>query len=84
MHTNQLDYKSGGALHHKKIITLQQPDLMSLYKMQLSANKRYDDDKLSEMSFMYVKNSNGPSTLPCGTPIVTSIGLEKEPPHMTR
>ena len=47
--------------------------------MQLSANKRHDDDKLSEMSFMHAKNSNGPSALPCGTPL--AIGLEEEPPH---
>ena len=53
------------------------------YKMQLSANKLHDDDKLSEMSFMYAKSSNGPSTLPCGTPLVTLIGLEEEPPHTT-
>ena len=52
--------------------------------MQSSANKRYDDDKLSEMSIMYAKNSSGPSTLPCGTPLVKPIGLEEEPPHTTR
>ena len=57
---------------------------MSLYKMQSSANKRHNDYKLSEMSFMHAKNSNGPSTLPCGTPLVASIGLEEEPPHTTR
>ena len=48
--------------------------------MQSSANKRHDDDKVS---IMYAKNSNGPSTLPCGTPLVMSIGLEEEPPHTT-
>ena len=56
--------------------------------MQSSANKwhndKHNDKKLSEMSFIYAKNSNGPSTLPCGTPLVTSIGLEEEPPHTTR
>ena len=52
--------------------------------MQSSANKWHDDDKLSEISFMHAKNSNGPSTLPCGTPLVTSISLEEEPPHLTR
>ena len=34
-------------------------DMMFLYKIQSSANRRHDDDKLTEMSFMYVKNSNG-------------------------
>jgi len=52
--------------------------------MQSSANKRHDDDKLSEMLFMYAKNSNGPTTLPYGTPLVALIGLEGEPPHTTR
>ena len=52
--------------------------------MQSSANKWHDDQKLSEMPFMHAKNSNGPSKLPCGTPLVTLINLEKEPAHTTR
>jgi len=31
---------------------------------------------------MHAKNSNGPSTLPHGTPLVTSVGLEEEPLHV--
>ena len=31
-----------------------------------------------------LKNSNGPTTLPYGTPLVALIGLEGEPPHTTR
>ena len=50
--------------------------------MQSSANKRHDD-KLSEMSFMYAKNSNGPTSLSYETPLSALIGLEGEPPHTT-
>ena len=32
---------------------------------------------------MYVKNSRGPSTEPCGTPLKTSQGVEVQPPRTT-
>jgi len=27
---------------------------------------------------MYVRNRSGPNTVPCGTPEVTNVGVEKE------
>ena len=36
-----------------------------------------------EMSFMYIRNSNGPSTEPCGTPVSSDKSLETESLYLT-
>ena len=33
---------------------------------------------------MYAKNSNGPNTVPCGTPLMTAAGDDVKPSHTTR
>ena len=42
-----------------------------LYSTQSSANRRIFDVMLSAISFMQIRNSVGPKTVPCGTPDVT-------------
>ena len=35
-------------------------------------------------SFMYARNTTGPRTVPCGTPLVTGLGVEVSPSSSTR
>jgi hypothetical protein len=48
-------------------------------KLVSSANKIGLDlsDTLLERSLIYIRNNNGPSTEPCGTPCCTFFHLEK-------
>jgi len=32
---------------------------------------------------MHAKKSNGPNTVPCGTPLITAAGADVEPSHTT-
>ena len=41
-------------------------------------------DRLSGKSFIYIINSTGPITLPCGTPEITSFHSEIDSPRTTR
>ena len=55
-------------------------DCIGRYNIQSSANNLIVQcDRQSGKSLMYVKNKSGPSTVPCGTPEVTNVGVEKEP-----
>ena len=44
-----------------------------------SANFNSELNRSESESFMDIKNSNGPRTDPCGTPLVTEIQLEQRP-----
>ena len=58
--------------------------LICLYNMQSSANSLIVECLMtSGRSFMYIENSMGPRTVPCGTPEVTGIGEEIEPSMIT-
>ena len=56
---------------------------IGLYTMQASANKRILEMILSGRSFMNSRNSKGPSTEPCGTPLTTSTLSEKHTSTVT-
>ena len=46
--------------------------LIDLQKYVSSANRPNVDETVDGMSLIYVRNSSGPSTMPCGTPDVTA------------
>ena len=48
------------------------------------AKRRIDEEMESDISFMKVRNSKGPSTVPCGTPDKTSDQSEASPSTTTR
>ena len=52
---------------------------MTLYTRELSAKSLVVAEMFSGMSFIYIRKSSGPRTVPCGTPDVTSAGLEYAP-----
>ena len=54
------------------------------YKMQSSAKRRMLDFIPHSMSFINNKNSNGPRTVPCGTPEITSSQEDWQPSTTTR
>ena len=51
--------------------------------MQSSANKRVLEMILSGRSFINSRNSKGPSTEPCGTPLTTGTLSEEHPSTVT-
>ena len=53
------------------------------YKRVSSANSLTVEVRPFGRSLMYVKNNNGPSTDPCGTPKVTGEGGDVAPSQMT-
>ena len=54
-----------------------------LYSRQSSANKWHVEFKHKGKSLMNIRNSNGPTTEPCGTPLSTFAGPEVQPSHTT-
>jgi hypothetical protein len=54
-----------------------------LYNRQSSAKSRTSGVVCSGKSFMKVKNSNGPFTVPCGTPDITSAQEDVTPSNTT-
>ena len=53
------------------------------YTKQSSANSLTDEVILSVMSLIKIRKSNGPSTVPCGTPEVTGTTLDDTPSTIT-
>ena len=57
--------------------------LISRYNKQSSAKNLTDDLTASGRSFMWKRNSMGPSTVPCGTPESTVICWDDAPSNVT-
>ena len=57
--------------------------IISLYIMQSIANNLVCEEPASERSLIYNKNSNGPNTVPWGTPEVTEAWDGVAPPNKT-
>jgi len=58
--------------------------LMTLYMRLSSANSRMSYDVRSGISLIYARNRSGPSTVPCGTPDITSSLVDLVPSSTTR
>ena len=54
-------------------------DLTGRYSRQSSAKRRTFEVRLLGRSFMYSRKKRGPSTVPCGTPEVTWMGVDADP-----
>ena len=54
-----------------------------LYVIQSSAKSTILESMFLQISFTYIRNSNGLKTLPCGTPEVTLTFLDSCPPTLT-
>ena len=58
--------------------------LIVLYSKQSSANNLIEDVTLSGRSFMWQRNSIGPSTMPWGTPESTVVSFDFSPSTIVR
>ena len=58
--------------------------LIVLYSKQSSANSLIEDVTLSGRSFMWQRNSIGPSTMPWGTPESTVVSFDFSPSTIVR